>query len=84
MNKKSVLQGLFIALFCLTMANSFGQVFVPVKGTANAVWDAANSRYLYTYQDISKDIMGTVVYNAATIYQCDVHGLNIKVYTDLA
>jgi hypothetical protein len=83
MNKRSVFQGLLIALLCLTMANSYGQLFFPVKGTACAVWDAANNRYLYTYQDISKATPPKTgpVYNAATIYECDKKGANSKVFT---
>lgn len=85
MNKRSVLQGLFIALLLLPMANSFGQqLLFPVKGTAGAVWDATNKRYLYTYQDISKDpVMLTPIYNEASIYQCDRDGKNIKLFTDI-
>lgn len=77
MNKRSVLQGIFIALLCLPMANSYGQLNVllglPVDGTASAAWDVVQNRYLYTYQKISIDIMGTPIFNEAAVYYCSVN-----------
>jgi hypothetical protein len=85
MNKKSILQGVFIAFFCLFMTYSYGQLAialgVKVKGTSSVVWDAANNRYLYSYQDISYDIMGIPVINEASIYQCDRDGKNPKIFS---
>ena len=83
MNKSSFFQGALIALFCLLMTSSFGQMYLPVKGTSSAVWDDAHNRYLFTYQDISKDIMGKPVYNEIYIFQCGRDGKNILPFTDL-
>jgi hypothetical protein len=87
MNRKSIFMGLFVALLCLTMSNSYGQLNVvqgvPVKGTACAIWDAAHNRYLYSYQDISFDVMGKPVYNVAAIYECDRKGANSQIFTQL-
>jgi hypothetical protein len=88
MKKRILLQGLFITLLGLFMTNSYGQLSnvygLSVKGTANAVWDSANKRYLYSYQDITKT--GTLyTYNEASIYQCDSIGSpgSVVLFTNL-
>jgi hypothetical protein len=90
MKKKIMLQGLIIALLSLFITNSYGQItncyspIIPVKGTANAVWDSLNKRYLYSYQDISKDGTGKPVFNESSIYQCDRSGKNVAIFTNLS
>ena len=87
MKRKSFLQGIIIVLFCLTLANSYGQLYMPgnnssLRGTAGVVWDAANKRYLISYQDISKDLMGVTTYKSK-IYQCGRLGKDTTFFSNL-